>query len=110
METSRAVGSRDRPDVTQLVAYITGNLCHLALERKEWLNAELLARQALPLSEEVGRLDLIATDSHQLSRALLSQGMKAEALGHARRAVELYTRLGSPDLAEVCEILAECES
>jgi len=37
------------------------------------------------------------------------QRKAAEALPHARRAVEIYTRLGSPNLANAQATLAECE-
>jgi len=77
-------------DYREGIAIYTGNLGGLALHRKEWSAGEVLARQALPLSEKIGRQEL--------------------ALPHARRAVEIYTRLGSPDLVVACEILAQCES
>ena len=38
-----------------------------------------------------------------------AQREPAEALPHARRAVEIYTRLGSPDLAGAQATLRECE-
>ncbi len=92
------------------VATYTGNLATLALDRKDWLGAEALAREALPLSEKVGRRELIAEDCRRLAKALVGQHMKAEALPYARRAVDIYTQLGSPDLADARETLIECES
>jgi tetratricopeptide (TPR) repeat protein len=74
------------------MATVTGNLAVLALARKDWLQAETLAREALSLSERVGRQELIA-----------------EGLPFARRAVEIYTRLDLPGLEHGREILAECE-
>lgn len=91
------------------IAAYTGNLAVLALDRENWLDAEAQARKALSLSEEVGRQQLIASNSHRLARALLRQGKKAEALPHAQRAVDIYARLGSPDLAAARQILAESE-
>jgi hypothetical protein len=38
------------------------------------------------------------------------QGKAAEALPHARKAVAIHTRLGSPTLAEAQAILTECEA
>lgn len=92
------------------VAYIIGNLAALALDREDWPGAEALAREALPLGEKVGRLELIAGDCHRLAKALVKQGKKEEAGPYARRAVEIFQKLGSPDLAKAQRILGECES
>lgn len=91
------------------VATYTGNLAGLALDREDWPAAEALAREALPLSEAVHRQELIASDNSRLAVALVRQGRAAEALPHAQRAEEIYTRLGSPDLAAAQAILDECE-
>lgn len=93
------------------VALITGNLAALALVRKDWTGAEALARQALPLSEKIGRQELIALDCHRLAEALVRQDKKGEALPHAQRAVDIFTRLGLQEqLAAARTILAECTS
>ncbi len=92
------------------VAAYAGNLAALALDRKDWLGAETLARKALAMSEKVGRQELIAHDSHRLAMALARQGKEAEGLPYARRAVEIYSKLGSPDLESARAILAECEA
>jgi len=91
------------------VATYTGNLADLALEGKEWPVAETLAREALHLSETIHRRELVALDSHRLAQAIVRQGKSAEALPHARLAVEIFTSLGSPNLAYAQAILAECE-
>jgi hypothetical protein len=39
----------------------------------------------------------------------MRQGKKAEALPHARCAVEIFQKLGSPYLAFAQQTLAECE-
>ncbi len=90
-------------------ATYTGNLADLALDREDWPGAETLAREALPLSEKVGRMELIARDCRRLAQALVRQGKAAEARPYAQRAVEIYTRLGSPDLADARATLDECE-
>ncbi|MGH2397537.1 MAG: tetratricopeptide repeat protein [bacterium] len=92
------------------VANFTGNLAGLALARKNWLEAETLAREALPLSEKLGRQELIAVDCRRLALALVRQGKAGEALPYARRAVDIYTRLGSPRLEGARATLRECES
>ncbi|GAA5131238.1 tetratricopeptide repeat protein [Luteolibacter yonseiensis] len=91
------------------VAIITGNLATLHLSREDWPTAETLARKSLSLSETVNRHELIARDNRVLAHALLRQGKAADALPHARRAKEIYTRLGSPDLSAAQTTLAECE-
>ena len=103
LRVARAVGYHEG------VAYTTGNLAGLALDRKDWPGAETLSREGLPLTEKVGREQLIASNYRRLAQALVRQGQAAEALPHARRAVTLYTQLGSPELAEAHATLRECE-
>lgn len=93
------------------VATYTGNLAAHALDRKQWAEAESLAREALPLAEKVGRQELIASDCHRLAKALLKQNKYLEeALSLSRRAVEIFTRLRQQDnLQEAQETLAEIE-
>lgn len=97
-------------DDTEGVAIYTGNLAELALDRNDWPQAEALAREALALAEKIGRQELIAADCRRLARALLRQGQPAAALPYAQRAVDIYTRLGSPDLKYARAVLTECAS
>lgn len=103
LRTARAVG------YSEGVAIITGNLAELALERQDWRGAETLGREALLLSEKLGRQELIAADCHRIAKALDREGKGNVALPYAQRAVEVLTRLGSPDLEEARRVLSECE-
>lgn len=97
-------------DDAEGVAIYTGNLANLALHREDWLAAEILAREALTLSEQLGRQELIGLDCRRLAAALVRQEKRDEALPYARRAVEIVTRLSHPELKRARETLAECES
>jgi tetratricopeptide (TPR) repeat protein len=103
LRIARAIDDREG------ITTYTGNLALLALDREDWPSAETLAREALTLSEKVGRQELIAEDCRLLAKALAHQGRKQEALPYARRAVEIYTALRSPDLELARRTLAECE-
>ncbi len=91
------------------VATYTGLLAALALDRKDWLEAEALARDALRLSERLRHEKVIAENCFRLAHALGRQGKQAEGLPYARRAVEILTKLRSPTLEEARTVLAECE-
>jgi hypothetical protein len=91
------------------VAMYTGNLAALALNRERWQDAERLACQALGYAKKVGRQELIASNWRRLAEAFARQGRNAEGLPHAHRAVEIYKRLRSSDLAAAQTTLKECE-
>ena len=103
LRIARAIKDREA------IADLTGNLADVALVREDWPSAKTLARKALKLAERLGRKELIASNCHRLAKALTRQGRKAEALPHARRAVEIYTALRSPGLVVARKTLAECE-
>ncbi len=92
------------------IAAYTGNLAVLALDKQDWLGAELLAREALALAEAVGRVELIGDDCSRLANALARQGRAHEGLPYARRAVEILSKLRQPRGLEYAEtVLKECE-
>ncbi|MFM2167289.1 MAG: hypothetical protein RIS79_1660 [Verrucomicrobiota bacterium] len=103
LRIARAVGYQDG------IAFCTGNLASLALAREDWSQAETLAREALPLSEKLGRLELIGRDCHRLALAMLRQGRAPEGLPQAYRAVEIYDKLGHRNLAAAQAVLKECQ-
>jgi tetratricopeptide (TPR) repeat protein len=92
------------------VACYTGDLAELAIDRENWEEAERRAREALELCAGVGRQELIGVNCHRLAKALVRQRNAADALPHARRAVDIFSRLGSPKLAAAQATLAECDS
>jgi len=92
------------------VATCTGNLAALALGRQDWPAAEQLAREALPLSEALGRQEVIGNVCHYLAKALARQGRPAEGLPYARRALDISTKLRKPDdLEDAQAALSECQ-
>jgi tetratricopeptide (TPR) repeat protein len=104
LRIARAIDDREG------IAIYIGNLADIALNRKDWSGAEALAFEALPLADKVGRKDIIASNCYRLAKALVQQGRNPEAVPHARRAVEIFTALRSPQLETARLILAECES
>lgn len=101
---ARAINDR------QGIAIYNGNLSSIALGRKDWIKAEALASEALLVSQEVGRLELIASNSFRLAKALVHQGNMAEALPHAQRAVDVFNQLGSVNITVATQVLMECLS
>ena len=101
---ARAIGDAEG------VAIYTGNLSGLALDRKDWPGAEALAIEALSSAEKVGRQELIAANCQRIAVALARQGKKPDGLPYARRALEIYTKLGMASDIEVARAtLRECE-
>jgi len=92
------------------IAIYTGNLAELAQQEQNWPKADALARECLSLAEKVGRQELIAWICASLAETLVRQGKSAEGLTHARRAVDIFTRLGSHELAGALATLAGCEA
>ena len=92
------------------IAITVGNLARVALRRHDWIEAETLAKEALPVSQELGRRDLIGGESYILALALLRQGRAADALPLIRDACKVFTQIGATELKAAQDILAECEA
>lgn len=90
------------------IANCTGNLATLALVRQDWPAAETLAREALALSENIGSFELIGSNCRRIAEAVARQGRPKEGLPYARRAVEIFTKLGV-DVKKAQATLKECE-
>lgn len=96
-------------DYLEGVAIVTTNLAELALDCEKWATAEAQAREALALSEQVGRKDLIGAACSHLASALARQGKLQEGLPYALRAVEISSQLRQPeDLERARAVLEEC--
>jgi Fic family protein len=90
------------------IATYKGNLAGLSIDREDWNTAESLAREALTLSEAIHRQELIASDCRRIAIALLRQDKATKALPYARRSVEIFAHLGTPDFSTAQSILTEC--
>ena len=104
LRVARAVGNAEG------VATYTGNLAALALDRKDWPGAETLAREALPLSEKLGRQELIASNCRASPRPWCGRGRPPRPCptpGARWRSTPGSARPTSKPPARRC---AECES
>jgi tetratricopeptide (TPR) repeat protein len=93
----------------EMIAGIPGNLAELAAAARQWAKAERLARAALPLTEHLGRQELIARDLRVLAQALVRRGKALEAVPYAQRAVEIWEKLGSPEAETARNVLREAQ-
>ena len=103
LKVARAIGYAED------VAISTSNLGLIALDRERWPEAETLAREALALSAEVGRQELIGGNNYTIALALLRLGKPVDALPHARLAVSILATMRSPRRARAEAVLRECE-
>ena len=90
------------------IATNLGTLAGLLLEREDWLAAEALGREALQLTEAMGHQLFIAYNCWRLALAIARQGRPAEGLPYAQRAVDIFNKLPSPEMAQAQAVLKEC--
>ncbi|MFZ1218121.1 MAG: tetratricopeptide repeat protein, partial [Chthoniobacterales bacterium] len=88
-------------------AIFTSNLACVAVDQMDWPKAERLAREGLAFSEKIRRQELIGGNCCLLATTLIQQGKVADAVPPARRAVEVFTRLGSHRLDGARAVLAD---
>lgn len=91
------------------VTKYAGNLADLALDRKQWSEAEAVARKALVLAKRVRHRELIAANYLRIATALAHQDQPVEGMPFARRALDIFTALRAPELASAEETLRELE-
>lgn len=91
------------------VATNQGTLGDLALARQDWAATEAHTREALRLTEAMGHQLFIAYNCWRLALALARRGRPAEGQPYARRAIEIFEKLPSPELARAQDALRECE-
>jgi tetratricopeptide (TPR) repeat protein len=93
-----------------LQAYIKGRMATSALRSSDWAQAGALALAALSEMERINWLQYVAVNCHTLANALAQQAKQVEALAYARRAVEIYSSLRSPELEMARQTLRKCEA
>jgi hypothetical protein len=85
------------------------SLAGIERDSGDYAAAEAMAREAMPLLEVAGQLEIVARDCRILVQALAQQRRAAEGLPYAQRAVEIFAKLRHRDLAEAQAVLKECE-
>jgi tetratricopeptide (TPR) repeat protein len=93
------------------IAICTGNLGNLARSRRDWSLMEKFSREALSLSDQLGRSELIGSNCERLALALARQGRPADGLPYVKRAIDIFRKLGQKDrLGDAEASLKECEA
>lgn len=90
---------------TEIQAYISGNLGLLALNRKRWTEARKWYEKELPLAQEVGRQDLIASAKRGVARVHEEEGHPDLALPLAQEALVIYERLRHGKLEDTLQLV-----
>lgn len=104
-----ALGIDQKNHDAEAIAADIGRLAELALVRKEWPEAENLARKALEYSQKLGSLEFIGSGCLHLAQALAPQSRREEALPLAVRAVDIFTQLRMPrELEQAHAALQAC--
>ena len=83
-----------------------GNLGELALDRGRPQEAQVWCEKALPLSQEVGREDMVSDHKQGLARVLEKEGRCVKALPLAEESLRIRERLGQMNIEESGELVA----
>ncbi len=104
LKISKAIESQEE------IAACTGGLAELALHKKNWRRANILASKALEMAEINKSQDTIAINCLRIAKSLLNQNMLTESLPYAQRAKEIFTNLRSKHMYEAENILSTIEN
>jgi tetratricopeptide (TPR) repeat protein len=110
VDYSAALSGARRVGTPELTAVVLSNYANLKSQLGEWDSVKGLAEEALNLSKQVGRLDLIAQSHGMLAQSLLAKEHVETALAHAREAMNINAQLESRDSTAIQEILDACEA
>jgi tetratricopeptide (TPR) repeat protein len=91
------------------IAANTGSLAELELHKQNWAKAKMLAQKALEIAESNGLLSTIAINCHRIAKVFLYQKLPDNGLPYARRALDIFVQLGSPNISEAEQTLLAIE-
>jgi tetratricopeptide (TPR) repeat protein len=90
-------------------AFASINIADVMLKQKHISEAGKLYKQAIPLAQKVGRIDLIARGKCGLAFVWEAKGREDKALPLAKDGLELYQRLQHPNIQQAKDLVARME-